>query len=93
MQVTNLRCEYVSNPLGIDTVSPRFSWELHHDERGQRQTAYQVLVASSPNVLHADQGDIWDSGKVDSGQSTNIVFAGTTLASGAAYTWKSARMG
>lgn len=88
MQVTNLRCEYVSNPLGIDTGCPRFSWELHHDKRGQQQTAYQVLVASSPDVLHADQGDIWDSGKVDSAQSNNIVFAGTTLASGAAYTWK-----
>ena len=72
MQVTNLRCEYISNPIGIDTLSPRFSWELHHEERGQRQTSYQVLVASTADILNSDQGDIWDSGKVDSDQSTNI---------------------
>jgi alpha-L-rhamnosidase len=47
-----------------------------------------VLVASTPEILNTDQGDIWDSGKVDSDQSTNIVFAGKSLTSGAAYAWK-----
>ena len=88
MQVTNVRCEYMTNPLGLESLSPRFSWELQHDERGQQQSAYQVLVAGSPELLNSDQGDIWDSGKVDSTQSTNIMFEGTPLKSSTTYAWK-----
>ena len=88
MQVTNVRCEYLSNPLGIDSLSPKFSWELQHDERDQQQSAYQVLVTGSSEVLDSDRGDVWDSGKIDSNQSSNIVFAGTALKSCAAYAWK-----
>jgi alpha-L-rhamnosidase len=48
MTVERLRCEYQNDPLGIDVVKPRLSWIVQSDERAQRQTAYQVLVASSP---------------------------------------------
>ena len=63
-----LRCEYRVNPLGIDVTSPRLSWEMHDTRRGAVQTAYQVLVASTPQKLAADEGDLWDSGKVASDQ-------------------------
>jgi phosphohistidine phosphatase SixA len=46
MNVTNLRCEYRSNPLGIDVLAPRLSWVLVSDRRGARQTAYQIQAAS-----------------------------------------------
>ncbi len=65
----NLRCEYLKNPLGIDVLQPRFAWVLAHTERGQKQTAYQVLVASSLELLNQDKGDLWDSGKTASEDS------------------------
>ena len=84
----NLRCEYLSDPLGIDVRQPRFAWGLDHTARGQRQTAYQILVATQPGLLDQDKGDQWDSGKVVSEDSTQVVYSGKPLASGAAYYWK-----
>ena len=66
MPPSNLRCEYVTNPLGIDVPQPRFFWVLNHTERDQKQSAYQVLVAQRPELLNRNQGDQWDSGKVTS---------------------------
>ena len=74
-----LRCEYNLNPLGIDTPRPRLSWIVQSDERGQRQTAYRVLVASSPEVLAQDRGDLWDSGRVASDCSVQVEYAGRPL--------------
>src|SRR5438309_1578970 len=48
LHVTALKCEYAVNPLGVDAAPPRLSWQVASDERGQRQTAWQVLVASTP---------------------------------------------
>lgn len=83
-----LRCEYRVDPLGIDVREPRLSWEMHDGRRGAAQTAYQVLVASSPEKLAADQGDLWDSGKVASDQSSQVVYAGKALASRMRCCWK-----
>jgi alpha-L-rhamnosidase len=61
----SLKCEYQEDPGGIDAKNPSLSWLLEAnapDLRGQRQTAYQVLVASSPEILAADRGDMWKSG-------------------------------
>jgi alpha-L-rhamnosidase len=85
---TNLRCEYLRDPLGIDSVSPRFSWILHHQERGQSQRAYQILVSTSAEVAERNVGDVWDSGKVTSPVSFNIDYAGEPLKSGARYFWR-----
>ena len=80
-----LFCEYCVDPIGIDVFKPRFSWMLTHHERGRRQSAYQILVASSEENLAKDFGDIWDSGKVDSSQSVNVEYAGKPLESGKVY--------
>src|SRR5271157_2653004 len=64
----DLRCEYRANPLGVDTLAPRLSWKLAVADptaRGLGQSAYQVLVASSEALLTRNQGDLWDSGKVN----------------------------
>src|SRR3954465_8961717 len=65
-----LRCEYLNNPLGIDATAPRLSWIITSNQRGEMQTAYQILVASSPKLLSSDKGDLWDSGKVSSDESS-----------------------
>ena len=85
---TSLFCEYASNPLGIDVTLPRFSWILNHPVRGQLQSAYQVLIAGSQENLDAENGDKWDSGKVASEESTNVIYAGSTLDSRKTYYWK-----
>jgi alpha-L-rhamnosidase len=91
--VTNLRCEYLNNPLGIDVLKPRLSWvseagSQESEVRGQRQTAYQVLVASAPELLAKDKGDLWDSGKVESDQSIQVEYVGKPLTSGMRCFWK-----
>ena len=81
VRVTRLRCEYLADPLGIDECAPRLSWQLESDRRGARQTAYRILVASSAERLAADEGDRWDSGRVESAQTTHVVYAGSPLRS------------
>src|SRR3974390_1751132 len=88
MSTQNLRCEYLTNPLGLDAASPRFSWILTSDERGEKQTAFQILVASSVKKLKADTGDLWDSGKVDSDETSQIAYAGKPLVSRESCFWK-----
>jgi alpha-L-rhamnosidase len=87
-EVRDLRCEYRTSPLGIDIRSPRLSWVIESDSRGEIQTAYQVLVASSPNLLRHDKGDLWDSGKVKSDRSTQIEYLGRRLVSHQPAWWK-----
>ena len=88
IRIQRLRCEYRDRPLGIDHPAPRLSWMLESSVRGQKQTAYRVLAARSMEALHADRGDLWDSGKVESSQSVNIVYAGDALSSGLRCFWK-----
>jgi alpha-L-rhamnosidase len=70
--ITNPRCEYPANPVGIDALSPRLSWTLASEQRGERQTAYQVLVASPADLLSTDTGDLWNRRKVVSDESAQI---------------------
>lgn len=83
-----LRCEYRTDPLGIDEVQPRLSWMVRSGERAQRQTAYRILVASSRDLLDAHRGDLWDSGKVDSDQTLHVPYQGKPLTSRQACFWK-----
>ncbi len=86
--VENLRCEYLVNPLGIDVGKPRLGWVLPSGPQGRMQSAYQILVASSPGELQRNRGDLWDSGKVVSPQFTQVVYAGRPMASGDRCHWK-----
>ena len=63
IRVTHLSCEYLTDPQGIDAREPHLSWQLVSDQRGQKQTAYRLLVASSRERLEKNEGDLWDSGK------------------------------
>jgi len=88
IRVTGPRCESTVNPLGVDALKPHLSWILTSSQRGQKQTAYQILVASDEDKLRGDQADIWDSGKVASDQSNQVLFQGPALASRGRYYWK-----
>jgi len=86
--VKELRCEYHINPPAIDIAKPRISWILESKERGQTQTAYQILAASSKENLRQNKGDLWDSSKVKSNQSFGIVYQGKQLKSRSRCYWK-----
>lgn len=83
----NLRCEYKVNPF-VDGENPRLSWELLSGQYNQVQTAYQVMVASSPALLQKDNPDIWNSGQVAGSHTNQVEFKGNPLVSARVYYWK-----
>lgn len=84
----NLRCEYLADPSGIDVLKPHLSFLTTSKLRNQNQKAYRILVSSSLEKLNSDVGDLWDSKKVESDQSINIVYDGEKLTSGQECYWK-----
>jgi alpha-L-rhamnosidase len=86
--VNNLKCEMLTNPIGIDATSPRFSWQSSVEERGMKQLAYQLIVASSQEKLARNEGDLWNSGKVSSDQSIQVCYGGSPLQSRQQCFWK-----
>ncbi len=85
---TNLRCEYLIEPLGVDAMAPRFSWNLDHPGRGQLQRAYQVIVSSNYEKIQSEIGLEWDSGRVESDETVSVVYAGEELKSTSLYYWR-----
>jgi alpha-L-rhamnosidase len=86
-RAVNLRCEYRDNPLGLDVLRPRLSWQIDDPRRGARQTAYQVCVATDERLLAGGRPDVWDSGVVRCEQSIHVAYAGPALESSARYVW------
>jgi len=85
---TDLRCENMQSPLAVREKQPHLSWKLQSSMRGQHQTAYQVLVASSMKNLNKDKGNLWDSKKVSSDETIQIPYKGSTLKSSQQVFWK-----
>lgn len=91
LQVNDLRVEHCVNPAVVDAAPPRLSWVNEAENaqvRSQRQTAYQIVVASTARNLQAGRYDVWDSGKKKSARSTLVSYAGRALQSGADYYWR-----
>ena len=88
VKVTNLKCEYKSNPLGVDIQKPRFGWISESEQRGVTQAAYQILVSSTLQNLTDNKPDLWDSQKVASDKSGQIAYEGKALESNRKYFWK-----
>lgn len=84
----NLRCEFLKDPLGIDVTQPRLSWNFTANGENQQQRAYQILAARSEENLKSGVGDLWDSGKVNSGQSVLVPYAGEKLTSRMRVYWQ-----
>jgi alpha-L-rhamnosidase len=83
----NLKCEYLHNPLGIDEIKPRLSWQLSDTRQGAVQTAYQIAAASSPALLSA-KPDLWDSGKISTNNCLDIPYSGRKLQSRSRVWWR-----
>ena len=88
MKATELTCEYLENPIGLDTRAPGFGWLIESSERSAKQNAYHILVSTDQRLLDLDSGDMWDSGKVYSARSANVPYAGVRLSSFSRYWWK-----
>lgn len=80
--VKNLRCENRTNSIGIDVLTPRFSWQLAANRRNLLQTAYQIRVKNEESAT------IWVSDKINSSQSLYIPYSGKALESGKRYLWQ-----
>ena len=85
---TDLKTEWMVNPIGVDVQQPGLSWVVTSAERGQKQLGYQVLVASSESNLAANNADVWNSGHITSDEQINIIYKGPSLHSGTRYYWK-----
>ena len=84
----NLECESLSTPLGMDAKAPLLSWKIQDSRPGARQSAYELQVASSNSTLTAGKADVWDSGRVESGESIGVSYAGPALAPSKRYFWR-----
>ncbi|MET3848141.1 family 78 glycoside hydrolase catalytic domain [Paenibacillus sp. OAE614] len=86
--ITDCRTEYLADPLGLDVLQPRLFWKIASDTRNVNQSAYRLLVSASQDSLSRNVGEMWDSGRLESDQSTHIRYDGAPLASDTDYFWK-----
>jgi alpha-L-rhamnosidase len=85
-QVTGLKCEYLTNPIGIDATSPRFIWQLKDDRTGAIQTAYQVFVGTDSLEVKSGKGNVWQTAKINSAKNL-ITYQGKALQPFTKYYW------
>lgn len=88
LKVEETTVEMRKNPEGVAVSAPRFSWQLVTDKQDVMQTAYQIEVADSDKGLQTGSGLVWNSGRVESGQSVLVKYAGAPLESGQKYWWR-----
>jgi len=88
LKPVRLTCEYIKNPLGIDTKKPRLSWLLESKERDQIQTGYELIVSNNPGDIQKGKGNIWQTGKIISNQNIQVEYAGSELKSFTKYYWR-----
>ncbi len=86
--VVDQRCEYWSNPLGIDVPSPHFGWVLKAKEKNQEQTAYELIVSNNYKDISKKKGNVWSTGKVRSSQSVHVEYGGKPLNPFTRYYWR-----
>jgi alpha-L-rhamnosidase len=83
-----LECESLITPLGMDTAKPQLSWKMEDPRSGARQTAYQIQVASKAELLVGGKGEVWDSGRVESGNSQGVIYGGPAFEPSKRYYWR-----
>jgi alpha-L-rhamnosidase len=85
VSVTNLRCEYLTDPLGIDIQYPRLSWELMSNDKDKKQKAYQILASTDIASLQANKAEVWDSKKTTGNRTNQIACQGIALQANTLY--------
>jgi len=87
-KVDKMTVEHLSNPLSVDVAKPRFSWQLESSQGDVHQLAYQIVVAEDSDELEKENGLLWNTGKIESAQSVNILYNGRRLDPAKRYFWK-----
>ena len=87
VKVQNLLVENLSNPIGMDIIRPRLSWQLLSDGRNVSQTAYEIRVGTNSN-LSKEKKLQWTSGIISSDSSVHVVYKGAALQPGKKYFWQ-----
>lgn len=87
-QIVDPRCEFLQNPMGIESQNPALSWKIVDSRRGAQQTAYRVQAASSRELLERQMPDLWDCGEIKSDQSHLVLYQGNPLVSGQRVWWR-----
>ena len=88
IQIADLKCESLVNPLAIDNMTPHFSWKMMTEDKGAFSTAYQILVATELGKLNEEEADLWNSGKVQDANAIHVPYDGKPLASRSRAYWK-----
>lgn len=88
VQLKDLRCELLNDPLGIDVAQPRLTWEIQSSQRSVMQVAYQIIASTSLKKLKKNEADVWNSGRVLSDKSIQVIYKGIALKSGQNVFWK-----
>jgi alpha-L-rhamnosidase len=86
--VDHLQCEHKNDPLAINTAAPQFGWQLRSIQRNVLQTAYRILVSDKRELLEKNIGNTWDSKKISSSNSIQVLFKGKRLQAATKYFWK-----
>ena len=86
MKNLELKCEYLTSPIGIQNKTPRFSWKLNNSN--SMQIKYRILVSDSLEDIESDRGNMWDSGTVEENNSWCVEYQGRELQSKTKYFWK-----
>jgi len=88
VNVQNLKCEYLSDPIAIKEQHPALSWQLASSQKANSQKAYSIIVAGSPALLAQNKGDYWSTGKINSSNSTQVIYRGKALIPRQKVYWK-----
>jgi alpha-L-rhamnosidase len=88
LEVVDLKCENLHDPVGIGTLAPRFSWKVSAKRNATEQKAFQILVSGNPALLEEGKADLWDSGKLESGECVLVPYGGRPLRPGIPAWWK-----
>ncbi len=88
LEPASLTCEYLRNPLGIDSKTPRFAWNFIATEKNQLQSAYEIIVNSSLKEIQQGKGLEWSPGKISSVQNIQLTYGGKPLVSFTKYYWR-----
>lgn len=86
--VQHLTCDYRTNPLGVNVFHPALAWQLKSVEKNVMQTSYQILVSDDSILLHHNNANVWNTGKLQSSASIQIAYGGRLLQSAKKYYWK-----
>ena len=86
IQVQDLKCESQSNPTGITSARPSFSWTFIGDNISQEQGGFRIMMATSIEKLKYP--DLWDTGPTSKSETGPYQYLGEPLKSGQKVYWR-----